>query len=46
MRLSPMKFFDRFRREQKESQASSLMVLNPGQPVWSQRNYEQFAKEA
>jgi HK97 family phage portal protein len=41
-----MKFLDRFRREQKESQASSLMVMTPGQAVWSPRNYEQFAKEA
>lgn len=32
--------------ERKESQASKLLVMNPGQPVWSPRNYESFAKEA
>lgn len=42
-----MGLFDRFRRrETKESQAASLMVINPGQPAWSPRNYEAFAKEA
>lgn len=43
-----MGFFDRFRRvrEAKTSQAAGLMVMNPGQPAWSPRNYEQFAKEA
>lgn len=44
-----MGFFDRFRRrapEAKESAASALMVMNPGQPVWSPRNYGSFAKEA
>ncbi len=43
-----MGLFDRFRRapaERKESAAARLMVLNPGQPVWSPRNYESFAKE-
>jgi HK97 family phage portal protein len=44
-----MGFFDRFRRrapeERKESAASRLMVMNPGQPVWSPRNYGAFAKE-
>jgi HK97 family phage portal protein len=34
------------RREAKESAAARLMVMTPGQPVWSPRNYEQFAKEA
>lgn len=44
-----MGLFDIFRRpapEQKESQAAKLMVVNPGQPVWSPRNYESFAREA
>ncbi len=43
-----MGLFDRFRRpqERKESAASKLMVINPGQAVWSPRNYESFAKEA
>lgn len=34
------------RREVKESAVSRILVTNPGQPVWSPRNYEQFAKEA
>lgn len=42
-----MGFFDRFwRRETKESRASAVMVVNPGQPAWSPKNYEAFAKEA
>ena len=43
-----MGILDIFRRlpERKESQASKLMVVNPGQPVWSPRNYESFAREA
>ena len=43
-----MGFLDLFRRkpETKESQASQLLVVNPGQPVWSPRNYESFAREA
>lgn len=43
-----MGLFDLFRRpqERKESAASKLMVINPGQAVWSPRNYESFAKEA
>jgi HK97 family phage portal protein len=45
-----MGFFDRFRRtpapERKESATGKLLVLNPGQPVWSPRNYGAFAKEA
>ena len=44
-----MGFFDLFRRpapERKESQVSQLLVVNPGQPVWTPRNYESFAKEA
>ena len=48
MRL-PMGLLDIFRRpapDRKESQASQLLVVNPGQPVWSPRNYESFAKEA
>ena len=35
-----------FRREVKESATGKLLVLNPGQPVWSPRNYKQFAQEA
>lgn len=34
------------RREVKESAAAKIIVTNPGQPVWSPRNYEQFAREA
>lgn len=44
-----MGLFDLFRRpapEHKESQASQLLVVNPGQPIWSPRNYESFAREA
>lgn len=43
-----MGILDIFRRlpERKESQASKLLVMNPGQPVWSPRNYESFAREA
>jgi HK97 family phage portal protein len=43
-----MGLFDIFRREpeRKESQSSKLLVMNPGQPVWSPRNYESFAREA
>lgn len=43
-----MRLLDIFRSlpERKESQASKLLVMNPGQPVWSPRNYESFAKEA
>lgn len=39
---------DWFRKapEAKESAAARLMVLTPGQPVWSPRNYGSFAKEA
>lgn len=32
--------------ERKESSAAKLMVISPGQPVWSPRNYGSFAKEA
>jgi len=43
-----MGFFDRFRRapERKESAAAKILVMSPGQPVWSPRNYGSFAKEA
>jgi HK97 family phage portal protein len=43
-----MGFLDWFRNapERKESAASKLMVMSPGQPVWSPRNYGSFAKEA
>jgi HK97 family phage portal protein len=39
-----MGLFDFLKR--KESQASALMVLNPGEPAWRPRNYESFSKEA
>jgi len=43
-----MGFFDRFRRvpERKESAAAKVLVMTPGVPVWSPRNYGAFAKEA
>lgn len=43
-----MGFFDRFRRapERKESAAAQVLVVTPGQPVWSPRNYEAFSREA
>lgn len=44
-----MGFLDRFRRptpERKESAAGRVMVLNPGQPAWTPRNYESFSREA
>jgi HK97 family phage portal protein len=42
-----MGFFDRFRRaERKESAAAKILVVSPGQAVWSPRNYGSFAKEA
>jgi len=42
-----MDFMQWFRgREAKQSAVSKVLVTNPGQPVWSARNYEQFAKEA
>ena len=43
-----MGFFDRFRRapERKESAAAQVLVMTPGQPVWSPRNYEAFSREA
>ncbi len=43
-----MGFLDRFRRapERKESAAAQVLVMTPGQPVWSPRNYEAFSREA
>lgn len=42
-----MKFPRLFARpEIKESQAHSILVLNPGQPVWTPRDYKSFAEEA
>ena len=42
-----MDFLKMFRRQEvKESAASKIIVTNPGQPIWSPRNYEQFAREA
>jgi HK97 family phage portal protein len=32
--------------EVKESQAQSVLVINPGQPVWTPRDYKSFAEEA
>jgi HK97 family phage portal protein len=32
--------------EVKESQAHSVLVMNPGQPVWTPRDYKSFAEEA
>lgn len=32
--------------EHKESAAAATLVLNPGQPVWTPRDYASFAKEA
>lgn len=41
-----MKLPKLFRRtEAKESATSSIMVMNPGQPVWSPRDYKSFADE-
>lgn len=42
-----MKFPKLFgRREEKQSATGALMVLNPGQPAWSGRDYRAFADEA
>lgn len=46
-----MGILDLFRRqapkaEFKESAAAKVLVVSPGQAVWSPRNYESFAKEA
>lgn len=43
-----MKFprlFSRLKAETKESATSAVMVMNPGQPVWSPRDYMSFADE-
>lgn len=34
------------RQEAKESAVGKILITNPGQPVWSPRNYKQFAEEA
>ena len=39
------KLFGRTAPETKESRTGSVMVVTPGQPVWSQRNYAAFADE-
>lgn len=41
-------FFSRFfsAPERKESATGRVMVLNPGQPVWSDRSYKAFSEEA
>lgn len=43
-----MGILDLFRRapERKESAAARIMVVNPGQPAWTPRNYEAFSREA
>lgn len=45
-----MGFFDfltgRRSIETKDSATASVMVVNPGQPVWTPRNYKQLADEA
>ena len=40
-----MKFPNPFRRETKESAAAKTLVLTPGQPVWTPRDYKSFANE-
>jgi len=40
-----MKFPRLFRREVKESAAARTVVLSPGQPVWTPRDYRSFAVE-
>jgi len=44
-----MGIFDVFRKqrqvETKESAAAKALMINPGQPVWSDRNYTAFANE-
>lgn len=41
-----MKLPKLFRRtETKQSQAGKVMVMNPGQPVWMERDYRSFADE-
>jgi HK97 family phage portal protein len=40
-----MKFPNPFRREVKESAAARTMVLTPGQPAWTPRDYRSFAVE-
>jgi len=40
------KLFGRTAPERKESAAGRVMVMNPGQAVWSDRNYKAFSEEA
>lgn len=40
-----MGIFDFLKRETKESQAASVMVVNPGQPTWTPREYDKLAQE-
>ena len=40
-----MAFWDRW-LSRKESAVASLHILNPGQPVWSPKDYKAFAEEA
>ena len=43
-----MAFLDRFKKktiEQKQSATGSVRIYNVGQPVWTGRDYESFAKE-
>lgn len=39
------RLFGRSASETKESQTGRIMVMSPGQPVWSDRNYKAFANE-
>lgn len=39
-------FFSKQAPETKDSQAAPTLVMTPGQPVWSPRDYAAFAKEA
>lgn len=41
-----MKFPKFFTREVKASAAGVVMVRNPGQPIWTPRQYDKFADEA
>jgi HK97 family phage portal protein len=44
-----MGIFDFFRaapQETKESRTGAVLVMNPGQPVWTPRDYDSFALEA
>jgi HK97 family phage portal protein len=40
-----MRFPRLFRREEKQSATGAALVMSPGQPVWSNRDYAAFADE-